>query len=708
MAGRDRMQLPPVKYSITRLGGGVTPQGVQFPGGLDLTTPSLALQPGALRAGLNFECSQSGGYGRIIGYERFDGRAKPSAASYQILQFPAFTNLPVVGNTLTQATSGATGKAIAVNNAMGAFYVAVTQVSGTFDLTHLVSVGATPIGIPQTPSVSISAKTNAIYLAAAADVYRALIQAVPGSGKILGVVHGAFGGIDTVYAFRNNVGATAVNLYKSTAGGWVQINFYDIVAFTAGGTATPQDGETLTQGGVTATVKRVMTQTGAWTGTAAGQFVITVPSGGGGNFAAGAATLSGGAAVTLSGVQTAITMLPGGRFEFARANFSGQPSSKRIYGCDGVNPPFEFDGDVLAPIKTGLSPNAPTHITFHKNILIISQGGSLLGSAPGLPFVWDAGVGAWEIATGDTITGFVTVAGSQSTPTLSVFMRNNCAFLYGTDPTTFVFTPFNTGLGAIPYSVQNLFDTFFFDDLGIVTTRTTLNYGNFLPTALTKNIEPLIIQERGKITCSTINRTKSQYRVFFSDGYGLYLTMVNQSYLGVAQMSFPNPVYVIDNDTDSLGNEVTYFGSTDTSGFVYQLDSGTGFDGANLDAYITLAWDAIKSPEILKRFRMASVEMQGNAYAEFQFGYQLSYGSQYVGQPGNVTYPSAFTGAPNWDSFTWDNFVWDGQTLAPTRVRMTGTGENVQVTISSTGNYIDAFQINSCVYHYSDRRGLRG
>ena len=99
--------------------------------------------------------------------------------------------------------------------------------------------------------------------------------------------------------------------------------------------------------------------------------------------------------------------------------------------------------------------------------------------------------------------------------------------------------------------------------------------------------------------------------------------------------------------------------------------------------------------------------MQGTSYAEIQFGYQLGYGTPNIGTPSTVDYASGFTGAPPWDSFTWDNFVWDGQTLAPTDVDMTGTGENVQVTISSSGNSFAAFTINSLIYHWSPRRGIR-
>lgn len=695
----------PVKYSVTRLGGGVSATGVSYPGGLDLSTPSLALQPGAIRAGVNFECSQSGGYARIQGYERYDGRASPSDATYKIVEVASFANVPTAGQTLTQAVSGATGVIIAVATTP-APYMAVTRITGAFDYINPVSVGATLIGTAVTPVVPISSLTDAQYTAAAADSYRALIGAVPGAGPILGVVGMIFGGVDNVYAFRANVGNTAVALYKSTGAGWVVVPFFNVVSFTGGGTANALDGDVLTQGGVTATIKRVMWQSGAWAGSAVGIFVVANPAGG--NFAAGAAVAAGsGATVTLSGVQTPITMQPGGRFEFVKCNFSGQLVTRRIYGCDGVNKCFEFDGTTLAPITTGLSPDAPSHITFHKNFLFISQASSIFYCGVGTPFMWDSIDGGGEIATGDIVTAMLTLPGSQTTATLAVYLRSNTAFLYGTDPTTFNFVTFNTGLGALPYSAQNLFDTFVFDDLGVITLKTTLNWGNFLPSTLTKNILPFILQERTKLVASSVMREKSQYRVFFSDGYALWITMINQQYLGAAPVLFPNPVFCVDEGETSIGEEVTYFGSSDGLGFVYQMDVGTSFDGADINAYASFAWDSIKSPRILKRFRAASIEMAGGAYAAIQFGYQLGYGTPNIGQPVNVTYPSGFIPAPMWDSFQWDNFVWDGQTLMPTDVDVTGTAENIQATVTSGTNYIAAYNLNSLIWHYSMRRGVR-
>jgi hypothetical protein len=725
----------PVKYSSTQLGGGQTAQGVSYPGGLDLTTPSLRLQPGALRDCLNFAVEQFGGYSRIEGYERVDGRASPSAATYIIVEMAAgFFNNPAVGQIVTQDVSGATGTIIAAVTLPGSgsvfssggfssdfssdfasgptaslappvSYLVLTMVSGVFDTTNLLTMPGPliPIGNATALTISLSAKQKAIYTALAADAYRALIQKPPGAGPVLGVVAMAFGGVDQIYAFRANVGNTAALLWKASPAGWVLVPYLNLVAFTAGDTAIPLDGDTLTQGGVTAAIRRVMWQSGAWAGSAVGQFVVDAPAGG--NFAAGAATTTSGATLTLSGPQAPITMAAGGRFQFIKCNFSGQLITRRIYGCDGVNPPFEFDGVTLAPIETGLSPNAPSHIWFHKNFLFIAQAASLLYCAAGNPFKWSAVDGAGEIATGDTITGMITLPGSQTTATLGVYLRTNTAFLYGTDPTTFNFVTFNSGIGAVPYSIQNLFDTFFLDDLGVVTLKTTLNWGNFLPSTLTKNILPFIQRERGNLKASAVNREKSQYRLFFGDGYALYATILNQQYLGSAPMLFPDVITCADTTNCVDDEEATYAGSQ--SGYVYELDCGTSFDGAPIPAYIVTAWDALKSPRILKRFRAASVEVQGESYAEFNYGYQIGYNSSELAQLPSTLQPLNFGAIPHWDSMVWDAFVWDGTGLFPTDVDETGTAENIRVTISSGTNYIAAYTIASVIHHYSLRRGMR-
>jgi hypothetical protein len=700
-----RAKFPKTEYAITRLGGGQTRSGIPYPGGLDLVTPSLSLPPGSLRTAQNYECTQAGGYARIEGYERFDGKFAPSAAGYVIVQFTAFLFKPAVGDVLNQDVSVATGKVVAVRQMPGATYVALTQVLGNFDTTHMVHDGANDVGIPIPALATITGKQNAMYTAAAANVYRALINPVPGSGPILDVFHLVVGNQDKVFAFRANAGGTAVNLYQASTSGWTSVALNNQIAFTAS-SVLPLQGDTLTQGAVHATILRVVWSTGT-TGasSAAGTLVLSNPTGG--NFAAGAATSSSGGVLTLSGAQTAITLLPGGVWEHDKYNFSSASGQQKVYGCDGVNKGYEFDGVTYTPIPTGANPDAPKHVVCHKGYLIFSLQGSIIGSAPAQPFKWTATDGAWEIATGGTVTGMVTVPGAQTTATLAVFQAENTAFLYGTDRTTFNYVTFNTGIGALPGSIQNLFDVFVFDSLGVITVQTTLNFGNFASSSLTKNLLPFIIQQRTKISTSCVFHTKGQYRVFFKDGYGLYLTMVNQQYLGAIPVQFPNPVNCIDVSNVSTGAEKIYFGSSDNLGYVYQMDIGTSFDGQPINSYLTLAWDNLRSPRVLKRFRALSIEMQGNGYAEVMLGYNLNWKLPFVAQPLDLTFVSSFALAQNWDQFTWDQFTWDGSTLAPSDMDIGGTAENIQLTIYSSTDFIPTYTINSIIYHYTQRRGVR-
>ncbi len=676
-------QFTPVNYQMVRCEGG-----------LDQITPTLSLKPGVLKECQNFECSANGGYSRIGGYERFDGRSKPSDAVYSVVQVASFTNTPSVGQTLTGVSSGATG----VIAALGANYMILTKTSLAFTIPEEVRVGATSIGTTETQTASITSLQNAQYINAAADIYRADITAVPGSGSVLGVA--AYN--DVVYAFRANAGGTAVDMYKSTTSGWTQVAFEYEVSFSNANTSVG-DGDTLTQGGVTATIRRVLVQTGTLvSGTNTGRLVISVAAGG--NFAAGAATTTGAGALTLSGAQTAITMSVGGKFEFDQANFFGSASGMRLYGCDGVNRMFEFDGTYFVPIATGSSPDTPKHITAFKNHLFCSIGSSVIHSGIAQPYNYTSTAGGSEIATGDTVTGFIVQPGAQTVGTLAVFGRNNIFLLYGTSSSDWNFTTYAHGVGAMHYTAQQMAQTHFLDDRGVNTLQTSQAFGNFDQATLTNNIRTFIASNKNSVAYSSLSRERSQYRLFFTNGYALYATVVNGKYLGGTQIYFDNPVVCACEAEMSNGDEALFFGST--NGMVYQLDKGSSFDGAALSAYIKFNWNHAGTPRILKRWRKGSIEIQGTAYASISFGYSLAYGSTEEMQPNNRSYESNFSGSA-WDSFVWDSFTWDGRTLSPTEVQMEGTAENVQVTITSGTDYIMPYTVNSLIFHYSHRRGVR-
>ena len=677
-------QLPAVQYELIRLKGG-----------LDQVTPTLSLSPGVTRRAANFECSITGGYTRIAGYERFDGRPRPSEATYLVIYMTSIANV-IVGNTVTGATTAATGKVIVIESG----YLVVTKVTGTFADEEQINVGAAVVGMSTgIAGAVVNGPLDARYKNLAADAYRSDITPLPGQGPTRGVAF--YKG--NVYGWRDNIGGTALVMHKSTSSGWVPVALGFEMSFD-GGTAEILDGQTVTgaTSGATGVAKRVVLQDGAWTTSdASGRLIFASVSG---TFIDNENLQVGGVTKALAnGTQAAITLAPGGRVEPVIGNFGGVEGYK-LYGCDTKNRAFEYDGEVYVPLSTGMTVDKPTHIAFHKQHLFLSFGASLQFSSIGDPYKWTPLLGAGEIAMNEEITNLLLMPGDQTTGALAIYTRNNTSILYGSSSEDFRLSTYNSGTGAVAYTAQNMDQAYALDDRGIMNLGTSLNFGNFVPTSLTMNIRPFLKGRINLATASSIEREKGQYRVFFSDGTGIYLTVLNGQLLGAMPVQFNNPVLCAFEGENQLGISASYFGST--NGMVYQLDAGTSFDGENIQANLTLVADAIKSPRVLKRFRKGSVELTGDSYAELQFGYLLAYSSPEVSQPFDTSY-SVDLRSPFWDSMIWDNFIFDGRDIAPTETEMTGVGENVAIAISSVSDSFRPFTINSVIIHYSMRRGLR-
>lgn len=671
----------------------VTASGFPFAGGLDQVSPPLALKPGFVRDALNWECHVNGGYTSIKGYERFDGQDRPSDAAYTVLECTITAGTPV-GDTVTGATSTATGVIAAVSSDED--YLVLTQVSGTFQSAEQLTISGAPVATTTAAPAPMGGGTPALhaqYLNAAADIYRADIAAVPGSGDILGVF--AYG--DVTYAFRANAGATAVNLYKSTSSGWSQVTLFYELAFTAG-SSEYSEGETVSQGGVSATVKRVVLTSGTWGGgTAAGRLIISAPSGG--NFAAGA--IAGGGAATASGAQTAITFATGGRFDTVQNNFGGAVNQRRVYGCDGANRAWEFDGTVLVPITTGMAVDTPSFIAVHKNHLFLGFGASLQHSSLGNPYVFSVVTGAAELAMGDDITGLLPLPGNEGTAALLVTTRNGLHVLYGTSSSDWNLVHYNEEAGAIPYTLQQIGLPLMLDDRGVTSLQTSSSFGNFDHAALSARIKPFINERRARAQASCIVREKNQYRIFFSDNYALYVTMAGGKVIGMMPIALSHEVTCVWSGEFSDGAERIFFGST--GGMVYEMDAGTSFDGAPMQTYLNFVFFHANSPLVEKRWRMANVEVSGDGYAEFDFGYSLGYQSDDIPLPDTVT-GSAVLASGAWDSGVWDSGYWDGRSLVPARFKLDGTATNISIRFLQNSDYFAPITVSSAMFNYSPRR----
>lgn len=673
-------------------------------GGEDLLSPSLSVNPGRLRYSKNYECDRFGRYRRYDGYERFDGRPKPSESTYWILSFDAGETEIEAEDILTGASSSAYGEVLSVTVSTGTWagsdaagFAVLFNVSGIFQNNEDLEVSSSKVAEADGTATEQGADNDTdhdTYLQAAIEATRADIQAVTGSGDILGVWQ--YKGVK--YAFRNNAGGTEAVMFKSSTSGWTQCDIGRTVAFTSGGTTEIEEDDVVT--GATssafATVKRVILSSGTWAGgDAAGTFVLYTQTGDfqSENLNVGAATNI----ATIAGNSAEVTLLPDGRYEFLNKNFGGHASTQRMYGCDGENKAFEWDGSTFVQITTGMTTDTPIHITeYHNHLFLMFTGGSIQHSSITAPYEWSAVTGAAEIAIGDEGTGFLKMVN-----VLAIFARNSTYLLYGSSSADWELRQHSDEAGAIEWTMQRIGDAVYLDDKGLTTLSATDAYGDFASNVISRDIQPFIDSMRGYESASIRVRAKNQYRLFYSDGQAVTMTMDGSKVVGFTRLLFDDPVVCCCSVENTAGDEELFFGSSD--GFVYQMDSGTSLDGGAIEDIIQTHYNHIKSPSVKKRFRKAVVEL--DAPNNITINVSLDYGDSDGQTAPNVDVDIDEAGG-HWGVDSWDSFVWDGPFVSTGEARFDGSGTSISMTFYHTGIYDQPHTIQGVVIHY-DPRGLR-
>jgi len=684
---RKKRSWPEVKTEYTR-----------FFGGLDLESPSLSIDPGALIAGMNYMAGTEGGYERPAGYERYDGQAAPSDATYYRCPCSFTGGGPSVGDTITGADSGETAVVVVV----GDDYINVTKLSADFNDDEVYTVGGVDKGTFNAAQVEKGETTALLHATAmnlAADQYRSDIAAPTGSGAIRGLAL-----LDgTLYCFRDNAGGTAGLIYKATSSGWSAITLHNELSFDTGQPAGIAEGDTVTQlvSGATGVVQRVVLESGTWAGSdAAGRLILSNITGTFNN--TNDLQVGGTTRATSTSTLSAITITVGGRYEFVVHNFTGSTDTKRIYGCDGVNRGFEFDGTVYAPIDTGMASDTPEHVAVYKEHLIFSFKGSSQNSGTGTPYVWSAVLGAAELAIGDDVTGY-----ARQARALAIYSRNSTHQLTGNDTSDFVLDDVSDETGAIAWTIQNIGKSYALDDRGIIELSRVQEYGNFDIATISRRIQVRMDAMRSVAIASSVHRSKNQYRLYGSDGTGICMTVSKGRYGPIYQFTqFKYPDYVACTVTgeDSTGKDVVFFGSD--QGMVYQADKGSSFDGDDIEAYCFLPFNNSKSPTVLKTYRRAVFELTVSGYTSLRYNPMFSYGDSTIDAHAAETIASQLGGG-YWGLANWSEFFWDADVAPNASFPISGDGINMSLTIYSKSQIDLGHTLDGTIVHYTPRRLVR-
>lgn len=392
-------------------------------------------------------------------------------------------------------------------------------------------------------------------------------------------------------------------------------------------------------------------------------------------------------------------LTPSGSYQFSNENIDG---TQKMYGASGVHLAFQWDGTTWTDLTTGLSPDTPEFVMGFKKHLFAASGADVHNSSLGDATTWSAITGATQIRMESDVTGFQRMTGGK----LGIFSRNSVGILAGSVAGDFIMTNMSqhgNNMGCIAGTLQQMGSRVFFtDDIGVMDFYTTDRFGDFADATLSQAIQPTIESKKDSVVASCVVKSKSQYRVFFSDKTGIIATFNGNKLMGWTSFLLPLQVKTICNTEDANGNEKIYFGSTD--GYIYELESTNAFDTAGIDAYMLVAPTHLGTPFDAKRFRRAQFDMQtgGNVTVEAKPVF-------YFKEGGTLTYNnisvSGLTGGILGEMLLGTG-VLGGSDIVAGQLDMPGRGEYVGMNINSTDSQAQ-WEVDGINYHYEQGRRKR-
>jgi hypothetical protein len=393
---------------------------------------------------------------------------------------------------------------------------------------------------------------------------------------------------------------------------------------------------------------------------------------------------------------TALAYAPGGKYEFRNFNFGGHAGTEKMYGVSGVDKAFEFDGTTITEITTGMTTDTPSHLETHQNYLWLSfAGGSLQNSPLGDPTgTWTPLTGANEFGVGSEITGMLALPGG----TMAIFCEKRIYILQGSSSSDWLLAMLTDDAGAKEWSIQYLAGGKAVNDIGYFDLSTTDRFGDFAQATFSKDIEPFIRAYVNRINCSLTIKRKNQMRVMFDDGTVSIAGFSDQGFLGFTRAKYSMvPNVCVSGQINE--EERLFVGAND--GFVYEVDSGTNFDGGVVQAFFRTVYNPLGSPRVRKRFKELTVHVDAVQEVALQFSVDFAT-TEAKAEP--VVTLDAQGGGGFWNISEWDSFLWSLPEVSEANTYISGTARSVSLLVYSNLTYESPYTLQALIWRYEPRR----
>lgn len=265
----------------------------------------------------------------------------------------------------------------------------------------------------------------------------------------------------------------------------------------------------------------------------------------------------------------------------------------------------------------------PTHVVVHQNHLFLAfPNGRIIHSAIGDPTNFTAVGGAAELGIGGEVTGFQVLPGDS----LAIYCKDRIAVLSGTSTADWQMSTYSDEIGAYEGTIQNMPTSIFCDKRGVTTLSSSDRYANFASKTLSQKFDPLYQRTIGNaVLFSSINREKSQYRIYNETGHGIHMTFTAGALVGGMAVDLKHEITAVGS---LRGDEdINYFASSD--GWVHRMDWGATMSGKPLEAFLEFPYFNYGSARQKKNFKELVFDIMGDPRVEISATNSVDRGEPY-------------------------------------------------------------------------------
>jgi hypothetical protein len=389
--------------------------------------------------------------------------------------------------------------------------------------------------------------------------------------------------------------------------------------------------------------------------------------------------------------------LPIGRYDFAIGNFYAAAVDEKLYFVCDQGKPYYTDGATVTQIAA--APSGAKYVVEHDNYLILGfEAGSLQGSTAGDPTDWTTS--AWEIGLEDHCCGMLSVTGGV----LVVGGQRHVKALYGSSPATFDLKIVAPNVGVKHYTMQSMVDPMFLFERGMTSLQAAQEFGDFQVADWGHVIEPYFENNTPTPIATLVSKKKGQFRVWFDDGAGFFAAFAGREMIGLTAVLYPKVPAVTFCGEHSNGQEVLLMGTS--SGEVFQMDSGTSFDGAEIESIMVLAHNHFKAPTVLKRFYRLFLDVRGQSTGAFQILPSFDFGDSDLARHRTIDIATLAAGG-HWGLDDWGEFLWSTPSTDVVPVPVSGRAKTMNIRSYHSSATELPHQISNYVTHLMPLRLAR-